>query len=390
MVCFTLMMLRASLHKNVFQFAFHARTSRGPMKDKTSWFIKLWDESNPAVYGLGECGPLQGLSKELNETFENTLTDFVAGIQEKKLSLPKDGFGTIEALVDFFNFNKISKANSSILFAFETALLDLYNGGTRTIFRNKFIEQTPIPINGLVWMGGLDFILQQVEIKIRDGYHCVKLKVGGIDFEKECDILQYIRRKYFRENIEIRLDANGAFKKEEALQKIHNLKRFQIHSIEQPIKPGMPEMEELCRQSPIPIAFDEELIGINAREEKERLLTKLKPQYIILKPTLHGGMQGSQEWIQLAEQHQVGWWITSALESNIGLNAIAQFTSQFDLKMAHGLGTGQIYTQNFPSPLLAEKGFLRYEPTEAWSLQLLFPEEKKEPLYIDDNEIRKY
>jgi len=218
----------------------------------------------------------------------------------------------------------------------------------------------------------------------------VKLKVGGIDFEKECDILQYIRRKYFRENIEIRLDANGAFKKEEALQKIHNLKRFQIQSIEQPIKPGMPEMEELCRQSPIPIAFDEELIGIHTREEKERLLTKLKPQYIILKPTLHGGMQGSHEWIQLAEQHQIGWWITSALESNIGLNAIAQFTCQYELKMAHGLGTGQIYTQNFPSPLLADKGFLIFEPSESWSLNLLFPEEKKEPLYLDDNEIRKY
>jgi L-alanine-DL-glutamate epimerase-like enolase superfamily enzyme len=225
-------------------------------------------------------------------------------------------------------------------------------------------------------------MLQQVEIKIRDGYKVVKLKVGGLDFEKECDVLQYIRRKYFRDNIEIRLDANGAFKKDEALQKIQNLKRFQVHSIEQPIKPGLPEMEALCRESPIPIAFDEELVGIENREQKETLLKKLKPHFIILKPMIHGGLSNCDEWIQVATKNGIGWWITSALESNIGLNAIAQFTSQYPIELAQGLGTGQIYTNNFPSPLEPLKGFLHYQKRENWDLTNLFPEEAAESLYL--------
>jgi len=375
-------MLCASVHKQVFQFAFAARTSRGPMLDKTSWFIRLWDDSNPAIYGLGECGPLPYLSKELTPEFEAVLTDFVASIQSKKLSLPAQGWNDLSSMREFFNTNNIAREHSSITFALETALLDLINGGSRQIFKNKFTEQTPIPINGLVWMGGLDFMLQQVEIKIRDGYHCVKLKVGGLDFEKECDVLQYIRRKYFRENIEIRLDANGAFKKDEALQKIQNLKRFQVHSIEQPIKPGMPEMEALCRESPIPIAFDEELVGINIPDQKDALLKKLKPQFIILKPMLHGGLTGCEEWIQLAKKHSIGWWMTSALESNIGLNAIAQFTSQYPIDLPQGLGTGQIYTNNFPSPLEPLKGFLHYQKKELWDLTNLFPTEAEESLYL--------
>jgi L-alanine-DL-glutamate epimerase-like enolase superfamily enzyme len=256
-------------------------------------------------------------------------------------------------------------------------------GGKRVIFKNKFIEQTPIPINGLVWMGGLDFMLQQVEIKIRDGYRCVKLKVGGLDFEKECDVLQYIRRKYFRENIEIRLDANGAFKKDDALDKITSLKRFNVHSLEQPIKAGSPEMEEICAKSPIPIAFDEELIGIASLEEKEKLLSRNKPKYLILKPTLHGGLVGVDEWIKLAERQNIGWWLTSALESNIGLNAIAQFTAQYPSTLYHGLGTGQIYENNIPSPLFADKGLLSYQVKEKWDLTPLFPQEAGEKLYLD-------
>jgi len=373
-------MICASLHKHVLEFSFNARTSRGPMKDKTSWFIRLWDDAKPNVFGLGECGPLPGLSKEHNAEFEIQLTEVVNTFQSKSLQLPTLGENSVASIHDFLQVNKINLQHSSIVFAFETALLDLLQGGQRLIFKNKFIEQTPVPINGLVWMGGLDFMLQQVEIKIRDGYRCVKLKVGGLDFEKECDVLQYIRRKYFRENIEIRLDANGAFKKEDALDKINSLKRFNVHSIEQPIKPGLAEMEEICRQSPIPIAFDEELIGINSNE-KEQLLKRLKPQFIILKPTLHGGLHGCAEWISLAQQLNIGWWITSALESNIGLNAIAQFTSQYSTTMAHGLGTGQIYNNNFPSPLLAEKGLLQYQPKEPWDLTSMFPSEE-ESLYL--------
>ncbi len=375
-------MLQASIHPLVFKFSFAARTSRGPMNEKTSWFIRLWDDSNPDVYGLGECGPLPGLSKKHGIEFDAVLAEEIKAFQSKNLSLP-GGENHLSALNDFFKSNKISREHSSIVFGLETALLDLMNGGQRVIFKNKFIEQTPVPINALVWMGGLDFMLQQVEIKIRDGYRCVKLKVGGLDFEKECDVLQYIRRKYFRENIEIRLDANGAFRKEDALDKINSLKRFNVHSIEQPIKPGFPEMEEICAKSPIPIAFDEELIGINSLEEKEKLLTKLKPKYIILKPTMHGGLFGSDEWIKLAEKQNIGWWITSALESNIGLNAVAQFTSQYPSPLYHGLGTGQIYENNFPSPLFADKGFLHYKSKEKWDLTSLFPQEAGEKLYID-------
>lgn len=375
-------MLKASVHPYVFKFSFAARTSRGPMTEKTSWFIRLWDDSKPEVYGLGECGPLPGLSKKHGVEFETVLADEIKSFVSKNLKLPsvKDGLASVR---DFFQTNKVSREYSSLTFGLETALLDLMNGGQRVIFKNKFMENTPIPINGLVWMGGLDFMLQQVEIKIRDGYKCVKLKVGGLDFEKECDVLQYIRRKYFRDNIEIRLDANGAFRKEDALDKINSLKRFNVHSIEQPIKPNSPEMEEICAKSPIPIAFDEELIGITSMEDKEKLLAKLKPKYVILKPTLHGGLMGCDDWIKVAEKNNIGWWITSSLESNVGLNAIAQFTSQYSTTLYHGLGTGQIYENNFPSPLLAEKGLLHYIPKEKWDLTSLFPEEKGEQLYLE-------
>lgn len=376
-------MLQASLHKQVFEFAFAARTSRGPMKDKTSWFIKLWDDSDPDVFGVGECGPLQGLSKELNEEFENKLTAVLERANQKKIPLPKFSEIKLSKIKNIF-LSSEDVSFSSIAFAFETALLDLLHGGKRIVFKNKFMEKTPIPINALVWMGGLDFMLQQVEIKIRDGYRCVKLKVGGLDFEKECDILNYIRRKYFREKVEIRLDANGAFKKEEALDKINSLKRFDVHSIEQPIKQGLEEMEELCAKSPIPIALDEELIGIETVETKEKLLSKLKPKYIILKPTLHGGFSGCDEWIQIANKLNVGWWITSALESNIGLNAIAQFTCEYSNSITHGLGTGQIYTNNFPSPLLAGKGQLQYLTNENWDITALFPQTSGEQIYLDE------
>ncbi|MBS1559236.1 MAG: o-succinylbenzoate synthase [Bacteroidetes bacterium] len=375
-------MLRVSSHRYVLKFSFAARTSRGPMTEKKAWFIRLWDDSNPKIYGLGECGPLPGLSPEYGDQFEVHLQEILSAFQNRDFLMPPQEGNTWLRLQNFFQSGEISRECSSISFGIETALLDLMQGGKRLIFNNKFIEKFPVPINGLVWMGGLDFMLQQVEIKIRDGYRCIKLKVGGLDFEKECDVLNYIRRKYFREKIELRLDANGAFKKEEALDKINSLKRFDIHSIEQPIKPGQPEMEEICAKSPIPIALDEELIGIHSPDEKERLLSKLSPSFIILKPTLHGGMLGCDEWIKAAENRNIGWWITSALESNIGLNALAQFTSQYPSGIPHGLGTGQIYENNFSSPLFAEKGMLHFQAGEKWDLSNLFPEEREEEFYL--------
>jgi len=378
------MALKAGFHKRTFHFGFNARTSRGAMKDKTSWFIRIWDDVAPEIFGLGECGPLPGLSVEEIPNLENVLDLTIGRIMHGQLTVPRmstsasDNLKRLNAVLKEYFSDTFLQQHPAVTFALETALLDLGGGGTRTIFDNSFIKGNPIPINGLVWMGGLDFMLQQVEIKIRDGYRCVKLKVGGMDFEKENDILQYIRRKYFRENIVIRLDANGAFKMEDALYKLKQLSRFDVHSIEQPIKAGSAELPELCKTSPIPIALDEELIGVATREEKEKLLEKIRPSYIILKPSLHGGLFGCQEWIELAEARKVGWWITSALESNIGLNAISQFAANYPIAIPQGLGTGEIYTDNIPSPLKADKGLLSWDMAGKWDLLEFMPGEPGE------------
>ena len=363
------MSLHATWAKKTFHFNFRARTSRGAMLTRDSWIIKMAWKDQPACVGLGEAGPLPGLSQEAGDTFEETLSKFVdlfnhAGIDRKQLAHAdwKSASRLVQeicpAVVQF----------PSVLFGLETALLDLHHGGRRMLFSNDFVQGVAIPINGLIWMGGMDEMLQQIEIKIQEGFRCLKLKVGGLDFEKECDILQYIRRKYFRMDIGLRLDANGAFKPDEAMYKLHELSRYKIHSIEQPIKAGMADMAALCAHSPIPVALDEELIGVHSREEKEKLLSHIKPPFIILKPTLHGGLAGCSEWIELANTRGIGWWLTSALESNIGLNAIAQFASSFDNPLPQGLGTGRIYEDNIPAPLETKDGMLCYDPSASWDL----------------------
>lgn len=360
------MSLQAGFTKKTFHFRFNARTSRGAIKEKDSWFLKVWEGPNPAIFGLGECGPLPGLSIDDPAALEDTLNRVVDRFNSRPISLPDANLeATHQMLQKDFDF---LERFPSVTFALETALLDLAHGGQRVIFKNGFLQGQPIPINGLVWMGGLDYMLQEVEIKIRDGFHCLKLKIGGLDFEKECDILQYIRRKYFREKITIRLDANGSFKPDEALYKLKELSRFDVHSIEQPIKPNSDFLPELCRTSPIPVALDEELIGLATPAAQEQLLRRVKPQFLILKPTLHGGLFFCARWIALAEQHGVGWWLTSALESNIGLNAIAQFAKEYPLDKPQGLGTGQLYHDNFPSPLKVEKGFLSFDSSQIWDI----------------------
>jgi o-succinylbenzoate synthase len=353
------MALQASAHKKVFHFNFKARTSRGLMRDKTSWFIKVWDDTNSGVFGLGECGPLPGLSPDARPDFEEVLTTTV---EKVKGASPEALLLTLRQFVP--------AGFPSITFGLETALLDFRNGGKRLIFENDFIRGSKIPINGLIWMGDLDFMMHQINQKIAQGFRCIKLKVGGLDFDKECDVLRYIRKRYFRENIEIRLDANGAMKVDVVLYKLTELAAFDIHSIEQPIKPGDESMEELCRKSPIPIAFDEELISKEG-DERKALLQRLKPRYIILKPTLHGGISGCREWIRFAEELGIGWWITSALESSIGLNAISQFVSEYNIAMPQGLGTGSIYSDNIPSPLSVDKGTLSYHPSNPWDLSVV-------------------
>jgi o-succinylbenzoate synthase len=367
------MLLKASFIPYTFKFDFDARTSRGLMRDKKSWFIKIWDESCPEKFGLGECGPLPGLSIEPIATFQEKVASVVDIINAANLALStrENFFQTLHAQLTSIFGGEFLRQHPSITFALESAFLDLKNGGTRLLFNTSFSSGKAIPINGLVWMGGLDFMLQQVAIKIYDGFTCIKLKVGGLDFEKECDILRYIRRKYYRENIVIRLDANGAFKLDEAMFKLEELSKFNVHSIEQPIKAGSGEMHLFCKSSPIPIALDEELIGISNREEKIDLLEHIKPQYIILKPSLHGGFHSCHEWIELAESRGIGWWITSALESNIGLNAIAQFTANYTIQLPQGLGTGGIYSNNIPSPLKVERGFLSLAGDEEWEVSVL-------------------
>jgi len=351
------MALQASYSKKIFQFGFEARTSRGSMKDKISWFIEVWDEKNSEIVGVGECGPLPGLSVDDRPDFEEVMRDVIQKVPALK---------TFDVLAGGNLDEIIPMGFPAIRFGFETALFDLSNGGKRIIFDNNFRKGIPIPINGLIWMGDMDFMKHQVDQKIKEGFRCIKLKVGGLDDDSECNLLEYIRKRYFREDIAIRLDANGAFNTDDVLSRLLELSKFGIHSIEQPIKPDLPEMEELCRKSPIPIALDEELIGKEAHHAKVSLLHRLKPQFVVLKPTLHGGLSGCKTWIELAESLGISWWITSALESNIGLNAICQFTANYPVLIPQGLGTGTIYKNNIASPLRIENGNILYDHQRSW------------------------
>jgi O-succinylbenzoate synthase len=348
------MSLRAEYFKRTFQFNFRARTSRGVMRDKTSWFIRIHDSARPGISGIGECGPLPGLSIDATPDFEKEVVSAVAKINEGNLR-----FETL--------YNLVSAQYPALIFGLETAFLDLENGGRRLIYDNGFAKgEINIPINGLIWMGDMDFMMTQINEKIGKGFKCIKLKVGGLDFDRECDMLEYIRKRYFRDDIMIRLDANGGFKLDDVLFKLTELAKFNVDSIEQPIKPGLPEMEELCRKSAIPVAFDEELIGKTTDIQRTEVLDRLKPRFLILKPTLHGGLAACQRWIELARQRNIGWWVTSALESNVGLNAICQFTSNYAITVPQGLGTGNIYSNNFQSPLIVDAGFISTDMSRSW------------------------
>jgi o-succinylbenzoate synthase len=355
------MSFRASFSKRIFNFNFKARTSRGLMPDKTSWFISVWNESHPDVVGLGECGPLPGLSLDDIPNFDSA----VAGTVSRISSL--DGHSLSTEMVPKI----VQPGFPSLRFAVETAFLDLQHGGKRTIFDNGFRTGTPIPINGLIWMGEKDFMIRQIDQKLANGYKCVKLKIGGLDFENECEVLQYIRECYSGQGITIRLDANGAFGSD-AMMYLKQLEKFDIHSIEQPIPPGLNQMADLCRSSPVPIALDEELIVERSREEKLDLLAHLRPQYIVLKPTLHGGLSGCSEWIDVADSLGIGWWITSALESNIGLNSICQFAAEYKVTTPQGLGTGQLYSNNILSPLVTNGGNISFDQTGSWDVSGLY------------------
>ncbi len=328
------------------------------MNEKETWFLIL---KNEGKIGIGECGILRGLSCDDRPDYEEKLQWTCSNIY-----LGKDKLW--EALLEF----------PSIQFGVEMAFQSLQSETPFLLFPSEFTNtKKSILINGLVWMGTESFMLQQIEQKIVDGFSCIKLKIGAIDFNKELQLLRYIRLHFSAKNIEIRVDANGAFNSNDALDKINQLSEFELHSIEQPIAKNQHDMmAELCKTSPIPIALDEELIGVFSIEEKELLLIKIKPQYIILKPSFVGGFRGTKEWIYLAEKHQIKWWITSALESNIGLNAIAQWTFLEQNPMPQGLGTGALFTNNFDCPLHVTNGQLWYENDKKWNFNFEDFEEK--------------
>jgi o-succinylbenzoate synthase len=344
--------MKATYQKYILNFKRPSGTSRGVMTAKETWFIILEENGKK---GIGECGILRGLSIDDRPDYEEKLLWACENIHLGEAAL-------WQALIEF----------PSIQFGLETAFRSLKAENPFALFPSEFTSGAKnIPINGLVWMGEEVFMKQQIEDKLDQGFNCIKLKIGAIDFEKEINLLEFIRANFTPEQIEIRVDANGAFSPDEALQKLQRLSQYQLHSIEQPIRQHQAdEMEQLCATTPLPIALDEELIGVFEYADKEALLQKIKPQYIILKPSLVGGMRGCDEWIALAEKQNIGWWITSALESNVGLNAIAQYTYTKSNPMPQGLGTGALYTNNFDAPLEVRNGELCYDTALPWGVSI--------------------
>ena len=346
--------MKASYFRYDLDFKQAAGTSRGVLHSKESWFIVLEQGHKK---GIGECGILRGLSHDDRPDYEEKLRWVCEHIHLGEIQL-------WEELREF----------PSIQFGLEMAFLSMESATPFELFPSNFtlgIQQ--IPLNGLIWMGDIAFMKAQFAQKIAQGFRCVKLKIGALDFEKELELLREIREQFSSDEMEIRLDANGAFTVDKALVKLKQLAVFDIHSIEQPIGKNQWElMADLIKKSPIPIALDEELIGLTTREAKRNLLEYCVPPFLIFKPSFVGGYKGTIEWIELANEFGINWWITSALESNIGLNAIAQFTATLQNSLPQGLGTGALYENNVGCPLEVKSGVLHYNPELNWEVN--FPE----------------
>jgi o-succinylbenzoate synthase len=340
--------MKASYHRHELQFKRPSGTSRGVLKTKETWFIRIENKGN---YGIGECGILRGLSIDDRTDYEEKLNWTCQNIQLGKEKL-------LEELIEF----------PSIQIGVEMAFISLASKNPHVLFPSDFTKgNSGITINGLIWMGEFDFMKQQIEEKLAKGFTCVKLKIGAINFADELTLLKKIRNQFSEKEVELRVDANGAFHPNDALEKLKRLSEFNLHSIEQPIETKQwQDMAELCEKTPLPIALDEELIGVFDVTKRQAMLQTIQPQYIILKPTLVGGFEQSKNWIDLAENGNIGWWITSALESNIGLNAIAQFTQILQNTMPQGLGTGSLFNNNISSPLEVNGEKLWYNPTLSW------------------------
>ncbi|ETD19963.1 MULTISPECIES: o-succinylbenzoate synthase [Prevotellaceae] len=331
-----------SVSERTFHFKQPAGTSRGVYTTRRSWFLKMTSPQLPEVRGIGECAPLPQLSCDDIPEYERILKDVCRMVCRT---------GKIDV--------NMLRPYPSMLFGLETAWQSLHAGGTK-LFDTPFGRgEEGIPINGLVWMGTYDEMLARIEEKLRMGFRCIKMKIGAIEFDKEMALIRHIRERYTKEQIELRVDANGGFIPDEALKKLELLARYDIHSIEQPIRQHRwNDMARLCRESPLPIALDEELIGVNLPAMKEALLDTIRPAFIVLKPSLHGGMYGTEEWIRMARERGIGSWITSALESNVGLNAVAHLAAKLygpAIDLPQGLGTGALFTDNIEMPI-AMKG----------------------------------
>ncbi len=344
--------MKVSYQKYILNFKRPSGTSRGVMTQKETWFLMIEKDGKR---GIGECGILRSLSFDDRPDYQDRLEWVCENID----------LGAERLWEELRNY-------PSIQFGVEMAFRSLESQNPFLLFPSEFTSgNAAIPINGLVWMGTEAFMKEQIVEKIRQGFRCIKLKIGAIDFDTELALLQYIRREFSSEEMEIRVDANGAFSPSEAMDKLKRLSDLQLHSIEQPIKQGQFNvMADLCERTPLPIALDEELIGVTSVTKKRELLQTINPQYLIFKPSLIGGFKGTNEWIELGKTHNTGWWITSALESNVGLNAISQYTFELNNKMPQGLGTGGLYTNNFDSPLEVKEGKLWYEPQKNWKFNL--------------------
>lgn len=363
-------MYKIEISERTLHFKQPAGTSRGVYTTRHSYYLTLTSDELPGVEGVGECATLPDLSCDAKPEYEMTLRQ-VCQMVEQMGRIPYDmiraypsiTFGLETAFASFFNAAKkfleivpAEGASSSEMLKQKGVSVPAGMENLTELFDSPFGRgEEGITINGLVWMGTYEEMLARLEEKLQAGFHCVKLKIGAIDFFKELDLIKRIRDVYTKEQVELRVDANGGFLPENAMSQLEALAKYDIHSIEQPIKQHQwPKMAQLCRETPLPIALDEELIGVNVRSMKQALLDTVRPQYIILKPSLHGGIYGCNEWIELANQRGIGSWITSALESNIGLNAIAHYAAKVygsNVKMPQGLGTGQLFTDNIPMPL---------------------------------------
>ncbi|MFZ9585974.1 MAG: o-succinylbenzoate synthase [Crocinitomicaceae bacterium] len=348
------------IEKKLLHFKKPSGTSRGMLYDKPSWILRA---SLPnGNIAQGECSVIPGLSPDFIDDvhYENDLMRLRSYVQSNWSLEEMDGSHVFQS-DKWLQLLREFQKSPSLIFGIETLVRDLLGGGSGLLFDSPFSrKEKSIPINGLIWMGDESFMLAQMEEKLAEGFSTIKMKVGALDWEKEKALLVQLRNRFSVDELTLRVDANGAFTPQTVFPKLQQLSDLDIHSIEQPIQAGQPlEMKKLCRETPVGIALDEELIGMHQIREKQELLETIQPQFIVLKPSLHGGFHGCHEWIELANERNIQWWMTSALESSIGLNAIAQFTATYENNLPQGLGTGSLYTNNFDSSLVVESGQLR-------------------------------